>query len=240
MDFDSNTEKLLRYIVYAIYIATSDDYSNFVQEYSSLDTHSGFGLMRANFINERLKDYIAKTSAMIHGFKRYSWQGRIVVDRENKQTFSVSTHANLKAVFSKKGRQIPHYLQSVLAVQNQKCYNPHEQLTLIDTCPFEYKTLENDYHDIMFSNTDEFKKYTHYVVAYTISSSGLLNVDLILFDSHFDEIERTTLNRFITPDYGKLTDMPVAKSASTTKSARNLVALKSGIKLNLVEMDKDE
>lgn len=240
MDFGSNTEKLLRYIVYAIYTATSEDYSNFVQEYSSLDTHCGFGLMRANFINNRLKEYIIKTNATIHGFKRYSWQGRIIIDRDNKQTFSVSTHANLKAVFCKKGRQIPHYLQSVLAVQNKKCYNPHEQLTLMDTCPFDYKTLENDYRDIMFSDADEFKKFTHYVIAYTISSSGLLDVDLILFDSHFDEIKRTSLNSFIAPDYGKLTDTPAAKSVPTTKSTRNLVALKSGIKLNLVEMDKDE
>lgn len=240
MDFDFYDEKLLRYIVSAIYTATSDDYSNFVEEYSSLDTHCGFGLMRANFINTRLKEYIAKTNATIHGFKRYSWQGRIIIDREKKQTFSVSTHANLKAVFNKKGRRVPHYLQSVLAVQNQNCFNPHEQLTLMDTRPFDYKTFENDYHDIMFSDADKFKKFTHYVVAYTVSPGGLLDVDLILFDSHFDEIKRVSLNSFIAPDYGKLTDSSITQSTSTTKSARNLIALKSGIKLNLVKMDKDE
>lgn len=87
MNLGSNTEKLLRHIVAAIYEATSNDYSNFAQEYSYLDTHSGFSFMRINFINDRLKKFVEKTESTIHGFKRYSWQGRIVIDREDKQTF---------------------------------------------------------------------------------------------------------------------------------------------------------
>lgn len=240
MNFDSNTEKLLRYIVAAIHEATSNDYSNFAQEYSYLDTHSGFSFMRINFINERMKEFVAKTEATIHGFKRYSWQGRIVIDRVGKQTFSVSTHANLKTVFGKKGRQTPHYLQSVLAVQNQKCKDPYEQLTLMDTRPFDYKTFEDDYNEIMFTSADELKAFTHYVVAYTVSSNGLLDIDLILFDSNFNKIDENSLNGFIMPDYGKLTETPDTKSAPAAKSARNLIALKSGLKLQLVEMDKDE
>lgn len=240
MSFDPHTEGLLRYIVSAIHTAISDDYSNFLQEYSALDTHIGFGLMKSNFINDRLKMYVAKTNASIHQFKRYSWQGRIIVDRHSKHTFSVSTHSNLKTVFNKKGREKPHYLQSVLVVENRKCYNPHEQLTLMDTCPFDQKMIESDYYSIMSLYAEEFREFTHYVVAYSISSNGFLDVDLILFDSHFDEIERISLNDFITPDYGELTERPKVKSTSTTKSTRNLVSLKKGIDLSLVEQEKDE
>lgn len=240
MNFDSETLELLRFIVGAIYKASVDDYSDFVQDYSYLETRNGFGLMKGNFINNRLGELINKTNATIHSFKRYSWQGRIVIDRNNKHTFSVSTQANLNTVFGKKGRHTPHYLQTVLVVQNQKCHNPHEQLTLMDTSRFDNKTYENDYRDIMLSDADEFKEFTHYVIAYSISKDEIFDVELILFDSHFDEIERTSLNNLIPFDYGELTDTPAAKSTSTTKSARNLVALKSGIKLNLIEMDKDE
>lgn len=146
----------------------------------------------------------------------------------------------MKTVFGKKGRQTPHYLQSILAVQNQKCKDPYEQLTLMDTRPFDYKTFEDDYNEIMFTSADGLKEFTHYIVAYTVSSNGLLDINLILFDSNFNKIGERSLNSFITPDYGKLTETPDIKSASAAKSARNLVALKSGLKLQLVEMDKDE
>ncbi len=240
MTFDPHVEEVLRYIVSVICVATSDDYSDFVQEYSYLDTHVGFGHMKANFINSRLKEFVTKTEATIHGFRRYSWQGRIIIDRVSKCTFSISTHSNLNSVFNKKGRQKPHYLQSFFAVENQKCYNPHEQLTLIDTRPFDYKTFENDYRNIMDSEADETMNFTHYVVAYTVLPSGMLDVDLLLFDSHFAEIERTSLDRFISPDYGKLTETSATKPTSAVKSTRNLVSLKRGIKLDLAKMDEAE
>lgn len=240
MSIDSKTWKLLSYIVNAIYKAAVDDYSDFAQDYSYLETHNSFGLMKANFINNRLGECVDKANASMHSFKRYSWRGRIIVDRKAKQTFSVFTHANLKTVFGKKSRRTPHYLQTVLVMQNEKCYNPHQQLTFMDTSPFDHKTFENDYRDIMLSNANEFKEYTHYVIAYTISKDELFNAELILFDSHFDVIEITSLNSLLAPDYGKLTDTSVVTSISKEKSARNLVALKHGIKLNLVEMDKDE
>lgn len=240
MDFDSHTKSLLRTIISAMNKAVSDDYSDFVQEYSSLDTHCGFGHMKGNFINTRVKEYLAQTDAFIHGFKRFTWQGRIIVDKMEKRTFSLSTHANLNSLFNKKGRRTPHFLQSILAIENKKCYNNHEQITLIDTSPFDRKTLENDYCSIMTSNSDEFRNFTHYVIAYSVSHNGLEDVDLILFDSRFTELNRVSLNEFIVPNYGKLTETPVTKPSSTTKSARNLVSVKKGLRLNLAEMEKGE
>lgn len=240
MHFDSKSETLLRNIVFAIGKAVSDDYSDFVRDYSALDTRCGFGHMRINFINTRMKEYVSQTDAFIHNFKRYTWQGRIIIDKESKRTFSITTQTNLNSLIHKKGRRTPHFLQSILAIENKNVENPYEQLALIDTSPFEHKVLEDDYYSIMASDADEYKDFTHYVIAYLVSNNGLVDVDLILLDSRYVEIEMESLNEFITLDYGKLTETIVAKSASDTKSTRSLVSLKKGISLNLIEADKAE
>ena len=65
-------------------------------------------------------------------FQRYGWSGRMVIDRKEHITYSIMTEGTLSGVPKKKNRENPHYLQSVLYVENKDCIAKERQMTLED------------------------------------------------------------------------------------------------------------
>ena len=84
--------------------------------------------------------------------------------------------------------------------------------------------------------------YHHYVVTYEFERSNLLEVKLVLLDRGFNVVSELDVSDFIKPDFGLLTAEQPDTTEHTTelpKSARRLVAIKSGIRPSLIELEEE-
>lgn len=79
------------------------------------ETNNAVGHLRGDYINDNLRKYVIANGIELIPFKRSSWQGRIIVDRNNKITYSITTQNTLNSI-PKKERARPHYLQSILQI----------------------------------------------------------------------------------------------------------------------------
>ena len=110
-DFD------LRRIVQAIEKAIGEDVPRQLKE-NHLETNNYVALMRGDFINDNLRNYALEEGVELLPFQRFGWKGRLIVDRRNRITLSVTTQNNLRAI-PRKQRSRPHYTMSLLKMQNR-------------------------------------------------------------------------------------------------------------------------
>jgi hypothetical protein len=105
-----------------------------------------------------------------------------------------------------------------------------KQITLMDLYPFESEELENDYKSIMEGMIDPTEGYRHYVIAYDVDNSELIDIQLEFLDKDFNTIATASLNEYIKPDFARLTDAEFVEedlSEETENDAKGLVAIKS-------------
>lgn len=144
--------ELIRKIVYAIDKAITQDVPQDRRENRQI-------FASGDYINDNLRKNVARGSIKLIPFKRYSWHGRIIVDSENKVTYTISTHRTLKTVIEKHKRKPhrskPHYLETILHVENGDCEGVSKQMTFGDISPdsekdiFDAETIEEDFDKIM-------------------------------------------------------------------------------------------
>ena len=122
-------DDLLRKIVYCIEKAIGDDLRQYLRE-NHRETNNAIILLRGDNINTNLRTHVVKDDLV--PFQRYGWSGRMVIDRKEHITYSIMTEGTLSGVPKKKNRENPHYLQSVLYVENKDCIAKERQMTLED------------------------------------------------------------------------------------------------------------
>lgn len=86
---------------------------------SDTATNNAVVFLRGDYINTNLVNSVKSESVEIKYFRRSAWQGCIVIDRDNKLTYSVASKNTLERIPQKKNRQSPHFLQTVLNVENK-------------------------------------------------------------------------------------------------------------------------
>lgn len=234
-------EKLLRRMVHSINKAVSYDIPKYLREHHK-ETNNAVIHLRGDYINDNLRNYAITDEIKLISFKRSSWQGRILVDEKNKITYSITTKNNLKCIPRKKDRQKPHFLQSILAIENSNCEAQYVQQTLFPIETFDNEILENDYNDIFSNLINPSEGYIHYVISYDSKNSELLDVKLEVLDRSFNVVYEKSLNGFIEPDYANLTEPNVAASEnlnSSNESMRSILGIKKGIRPNLKETEKE-
>lgn len=234
MDCIKVNENLMRRIVRAIDKAITDDVPQYLRE-NHKETNNAAIHMRGDCINENLRKLVVGGDIEFVPFKRYVWQGRIIVDRAEKITYTITTQKTLRAV-PRKQRNKPHFLQTILYMENGGYEAPVKQMTLIGFFPFEAEDLENDYNSIVEGLIDPAKGYRHYVIAYDADGSELRDIQLEFLDKDFNIIATASLNEYIKPDFARLTDVePVDEDLSdeTDGEARGLLAIKSGLRPKL-------
>ena len=194
-------------------------------------TNNSVSLLRADFINTNLRDLLVKDNVMLAllPFKRSGWTGIILIDRENKRTFSISTEHTLQQVISKK-RQSPHYLQSILHVQNGDVAALNKQLYLFDDmpeCQFSDDVFQRDYESIMGGEIQFVDGYRHFVIVYSTSHFEVVSIRMLELDSNFQVATEHRLENMLVPNFEDLTY--VEKNAPVIKDAHSLVSVKSSI-----------
>lgn len=229
---------LNRKIAYAINKAISDDVPQLMRE-NRLETNNRYIFAAGDCINNNLRKHVVKDEVELIAFRRYGWEGRIIVDRINKVTYTICTHQNLRTLI-RKNRSNPHYLMTILYIENGECEGTPKQMSIGDFCPgiksttFETEILEEDYEKIMQGNIGISDGYKHYIVAYTAEHHTIMNIELLLLDKDFAEVDKLDLMEYVTPDFASLTEYEYNEEKDVDEDKNEekpmLLKLKPGVK----------
>lgn len=236
-------ESLLRKIVRATEKACGEDTRSYLSE-NSMETNNALPFLRGDFINENLRNSVVDEDVDLIPFNRYGWSGRILHDKTNKITYTITTKRTLAAIPKKKGRSVPHYLQSILYTENGDYKAPVKQMSLNDFVDFEIvrfdsQELENDYRKIMNSQIAPDANYRHYIVAYEVEHGEVTDISLQFLDKDFDIIAQCSLNDYLRPDFGRLTETePMDDIVAKEENVHALINVKSGIRPRLRDIEK--
>ena len=238
-------QMLNRKIVYAVNKAVSDDVPQMIRE-NRLETNNRHIFAAGDYINENLRKHVVKDEVELIPFNRYAWEGRILVDKANRITYTISTHQTLKTVI-RKNRNRPHYLQSILYAENGDCQGTPKQITLGDFYPemmpasFENEELEQDFDKIMQGNIAKTEGYKHYIVVYTAEHRQITEIEMLLLDRDFAEVDRISLMEYVNPDFASLTETEYSVSGSVNLDVKEVkplpLKLKPGVKPALRAME---
>jgi hypothetical protein len=233
---------MVRRTVRAIQKAIEEDVPEFCRE-NHMETMNSVRYVRGDKINDNLRNHVVSEDTILISFKRYSWDGRMLVDHKNCITYTITTQQNLAVIPKKKNRSCPHFLQSILAIENGDLHGKYEQMALFPMEQFEDDVLEEDYKKIVSGVLSRDSGYHHYVIAYAFEKNELLDVNMILLDKAFNTVKEISLNDFIKPDFAKLTAEQSENSEQITKPAKvakDLIAIKAGIRPELIELEDEK
>lgn len=238
---------LSRKIVYAINKAISDDVPLEIRE-NHLETNNRHIFAVGDHINDNLRKHVVKDEVELLAFNRFAWEGRIIVDRVNRVTYTISTHQTLNNII-RKNRNRPHYLQSILYAENGDCEGTTKQLSFRELYPdfvgpsFDAEVLEEDYDKIMQGNINRADGYKHYIIVYTAMHYTILDIEMLLLDRDFAEVDKLSLMKYVNPDFASLTendyDASVKIEGNKEKARPRLLKLKPGIKPALRAMEEE-
>ncbi len=234
-------DDLLRKIVYSIDKAIGEDQQQYLKE-NHRETNNAIILLRGDYINTNLRNHVVKDEIDLVPFQRCGWSGRMIIDRKGHITYSIMKEETLSDVPRKKNRKNPHYLQSILYVENKDCIAKQRQMTLQDfgITIFDTNVLEQDFQKISQGLIDMKEDYKHYIIAYKAEHGEIKNIKLKFLDKDFNIVDEASLMQYIKPDFARLTDIgPVESDEENMKDNKGLVSIKSGLKPKLREIDKE-
>lgn len=222
----SNMDKLFEKIAAAVVKGVGPDIRDYLAD--NLDeTHNALKLVRGDKINTNLRNFVASDTVELKDFKRYAWEGRILIDREHKVTISICTEQTFDAIPRKKDRTSPHYLMTIANVENADVEPIYEQMTLFpgmsqfssDVCADDFKTIMGE--DVLAEDG-----YKHLVVVYETSGSDVTYIAAKLIDRNLATVKEYSLDRFLKPDFGDLT-AEFNDEETTQNDVRSLVTVKA-------------
>lgn len=226
-------ESLLRKVVRAVEKGIGEDMRVYLRD-NHKETNNAAKHMPGDNINNNLRNMVVSNGIELIPFSRTGWDGRILVDRNNRITYTIMTKRTLDSIPKKKGRTIPHYLQSILYVENRGCHARNKQMSLEDfgIVIFNRQELEDDFDKVMSGQIGRDDNYHHYIIVYEAKRGELTSITLQFLDKDFDIIDEYSLNDYIKLDFAKLTELePVVEDEEDNKHVRNLLRVKgSGIK----------
>lgn len=209
-----------------------------------LETKNYIAHIRGDYLNSNLRRIAAIDGIELHPFKRYGWEGRLLIDRENKITIGVTTQANLQVIPRKKDRNCPNYTQTLLKIMNGDLESPATQLSFLPPASqFDDEVYEDDFDSIMAGVLDPDSGFRHCIVGYTADHDEIRDIAFYLLNADFEIVEKYDLRSYIKPDFSRLTatnSLP-EPSAAAVQSARSLVKLKKnpGTKPALKESEQE-
>ena len=224
-------QPLLQLIVKAIEKGVGEDIRDYLQS-TDKATNNAVRMMRADNINTNLRNNVVSDTVELKYFKRSSWTGCLLIDRVHKVTISICTKQTLEAIPRKADRRIPHYLQSILYVQNSDVEPRYVQQTLGDYYPeerswFSDEEYHDDYKNIMEDDLEFGDDYRHLVVVYEASHFEVTSISVKLLTPGFRTAQAYALDSLLRPDFSELTsEAPVEQK----KDARSLVSVKAKLK----------
>lgn len=232
MDEVGINQELLQKIVYSIGRAVEHDLPEYLQEHRK-EANNATVQLRGDFINDNLRRNLVDEEIQLIPFKRFVWEGRIIVDNVNKVTYTVTTKRNLDSI-PKKQRKSPHYLETILHVENGGLEAPVKQLQLLRYPAFDDDVYDDDYSSMFSGYIQDPQQFRHYVITYEAQNNELRDVQLHFLDKDFDPIgDAMPLNQYRKLDYGLLTQTDNSELDPTDKEIPDVVGSPETIKAAL-------
>jgi hypothetical protein len=171
-------------------------------------------------------------------FRRSSWQGCIVVDRANKNAYTIITKSSLQSLLLT-APQHPnrHYLQILLRVENGDL--PAAQVSFWDQDLPDDDELLPEFKSIVQGVIDPAEGYRHFVIEYSPAHGHIKDINLLLYNGNLEFVDRESLMRFVDPDSGALTapdngpNDPPPSTDQADEDSKTLPKLKPGLKPKL-------
>ena len=194
------------------------------------ETNNAIKFIRGDIINTNLRNMVVSETMELHPFHRHSYEGRLLIDHKNKCTYTICTRKTLLSIPKKRDRKVPHYLQSILHIQNDAVNAEYVQLTLLDDKPYEDFSDDfyfEDYKEIMGNNFIFDKDYTHIVIAYESEHYRVTYLVAEVLTSNFSIGQSYDMMELIQPDFIDLT--AESENEPIKNGAHNLVAVKQSL-----------
>ncbi|MDR3601425.1 MAG: DUF5986 family protein [Desulfosporosinus sp.] len=203
--FNSISEGFQRRVVDCINMALHDDLPRYLAEFQP-DTTNGVPQSIGDWINTKIRKYLTGNNVEVIEFNRYSWRGKIIVDKENLITYTIMREKRLHQL-RREEREKPHYLQTIVAILNSDFIAPQKQMSFLemDFFQFDDKMLEQDYDSIFKGQVSKTDGFHHCAIIYETDGGSLSDINILFLDKDLDEVDRISLNEFINPDFSKLT-----------------------------------
>lgn len=237
IEFDEN---IIMSAIRAVEQAVTEDVPREMRE-RHLETNNYIPFIRGDYINQNLRKFAEAEGGELIAFKRFSWKGRLLLDRTNKLSYSITSQANLQQI-PKKHRIRPHFLQTLLNKENRDLEGRYQQMAMYEMDQFDSDTYDYNFEDIVGGAFDPSEGYRHCVIAYQAVRDELIDIKLVLLDAMFNVVEEHSLNHLRKPDFSQLTYSNPVESAATqehNRATRELTKLKTGIKPGLWEDEKE-
>ena len=227
-----NMKPLLSKIVKAIEKGCGEDVRTYLMS-TDKATNNALRLMRSDNINTNLRDSVVSEMVELKRFKRSAWVGCLLIDRENKFTYTICTKQTLESIPKKPDRRIPHYLQTILHIQNAEVKVQCKQMNLLEYMPevatdFSDEEYQNDYQSIMEDDLSFGDDYLHLVIVYEVSHYNVISVSMKVLDKDFQAAREYSLTGMLQPDFGELTIQN--NNEEQKKDAHRLVSVKKELK----------
>lgn len=231
MTLNKNVMTTMTMIGKAIEKGAVEDIKSYLQTCDTITTN-GMPGVRADKINTNLSKMVASENVEIKLFKRSSWKGVLVVDKENQMIFSVCTKSTLDRVIKNKNRKSPHYAQTMVNTVNKDEKAEIKQMSISDFAPllameFTDDEFEKDFFSIMEEAINEFEGYRFWVVSYEVDHFVLKSLSAILMDKDFDKVQEVSILETLKPNFGDLT--VTEPKQEKKKDVRSLLSVKTGI-----------
>ena len=223
------SEDFQRRVVDCINMALQDDLPRYLSEFHP-DTTNGVPHLIGDFINTNIRKHLTGNNIGVIEFPRYSWKGKIIVDRENRVTYTIMREKRLRQLRREK-RDKPHYLQTIVGILNVNFIAPTKQMNLFgeDYYRFDAEMVEQDYDSIFKGYVDKTEGFHHCAIIYETDRGALADINILFLDKDLDEVSRISLNEYIKPDFSKFTAVESElqqEESSEEESSTGLLAIR--------------
>lgn len=195
-----------RRLVACVNKALQDDLRQYLIEFKP-DTKNAIPHLIGDWINTNIRTDLACDRVDILEFARYSWKGKIIIDRENQITYTIMRERRFFQI-RREQRDRPHYLQSIVAVLNKEFTAPMKQMSFFGegSYKFDSEVLEGDYDSIFSGCLGRNDGFVHCAIVYDTFRGELSDIKILFLDKDLDIIEMLPLREYIKPDFAALTN----------------------------------
>jgi hypothetical protein len=226
-----NTKSIMIKIGKAIEKGVGEDIRTYIANNKNA-INNAISSLRGDYIATNIRNSLESETVEIKYFKRSSWTGYMILDRTDKNSYSVCAEKTLERIPKNKNRKSPHYLQTVLNTENREEKGEGRQMSLADYgipigSQFTEEEYEKDFLSIMEEALSLADDYRHWIITYEAEHNSLVGLSAVLLDGEFCIVKKIPLMDMMKPDFGMLTS--VETKDEEKKDAHSLVSVKTGI-----------
>lgn len=230
-NISDNLKTVMVKISRAIAKAVGEDIRNYLATNENI-TNNALPFLRGDYIHTNIKKALENRNVEIRLFNRSFWKGIVIIDEVDQVSISVCSENTLSRIPKNVGRKSPHYMQTILNIENRNEIAPFKQMSIADidssfVCGFSDEDYEKDFFAIMEEVPSIFENYRHWIISYETERYSLIRLSAILFDKDFNVVQKISLLEALKPDFGELTTNEIRSEKQD--DVHNLVSVKPGL-----------